>query len=423
MRPILLNNCKIKLRFEESLVHKIKYLCREIPREEWSGVLFYEVTGSITDPANMSVLLKELYPMQKGVAAYTEYMFNEELIDFRMDNPTTNYMKVGHMHSHNTMGTFFSGTDTSELNDNSEFHNYYLSVIVNNYFDVCARIAFRGVLSSNVYSCKNEDGEGYKVTIPASEEVMFYYDCEIVRDQPNFLVEDTFIARTKKIIADAAARPKAFPSFPALGSGNNTNHMKVNNGVDQDVDKGVVELPGTNRKYLLDYLPKGFDANNNIIKTNPQQVPFEFVNDEYLANQEGVVYQDDTDPEDDLDDQNDMMEDLLIGVLLSYPRIKKEYEFFGDQLTLLDDVFAFIRSRVGKGTRDEYIRYVIEQIPVQYEESFTMSTEEFDNDYLIMIELVGNLKDDYVNAQFLYPEMLTFLQSFRDAGQQQINKV
>ena len=410
------------MRFEESLIQKIKYLCREIPREEWSGVIFYEVTGSITDPVNMSVLVKDLFPMHKGVSAYTEYMFNEEFIDYRMDNPLTNYMKLGHMHSHNTMGTFFSGTDTSELNDNSEFHNYYLSVIVNNYFDVCARIAFRGVLSSNAYSCKNEDGEPYNVTIPASEEVMFYYECEIVRDQPNFLIDDTFMERTKKIIADAAARPKSIPSFPATTKtfpqiGNNTNHLKVE-GVDKDIDKGVVELPGTNRKYLLDYLPKGFDANNNIIKTDPRQVDFEFVSDEYLAAQEQVVYEDDTDPEDDMDEQTDMMEDLLIDVLLSYPRIQREYQIYGDQFTLLDDVFAFIRPRVGKGSRDEYIKYVIEKIPVEYGERFTMEAAEFDNDYLIMIQLVGDLKDDYINAQFLYPEMLSFLQKFRDAGQQ-----
>jgi proteasome lid subunit RPN8/RPN11 len=363
----------------------------------------------------MFITLKDLFPMQKGVSTYTEYMYDEILIDYRMDNPATNYMKVGHMHSHNTMGTFFSGTDTSELHDNSEFHNYYLSVIVNNYFDVCARVAFRAVKPMKTFSCKNEDGEDYKLSVPSTEEVMFYYDCEIVRDQPNFQVDEAFVNRTKHIIAEAA-KPKPAKNLPAVagfGGQHNTNHMKVGSE-----DTKVVELPGTKRTYLSDYLPKGF--NPEVVKENPNQVPFEFVNDDYLAEHAGenIVYDADQEEEDMLDEQADMMEDLLIEVMLSYPRIQREYQAHGDQLTLLDDVFAFIRPRVGKNTRDEYIRYVLEKIPEKYAEQFTMEAAEFDNDYLVMIQLVGDLKEDYVNAQFLYPEMISFLQKFRDAGQQ-----
>lgn len=43
--------------------------------------------------------------------------------------------RIGHIHSHNTMGVFFSGTDWGELEDNAPNHNYYLSLIVNNFMD------------------------------------------------------------------------------------------------------------------------------------------------------------------------------------------------------------------------------------------------------------------------------------------------
>ena len=40
--------------------------------------------------------------------------------------------KVGHIHSHNVMRVFFSGTDMDELHDNAPSHNFYVSLIVNN---------------------------------------------------------------------------------------------------------------------------------------------------------------------------------------------------------------------------------------------------------------------------------------------------
>jgi proteasome lid subunit RPN8/RPN11 len=97
--------------------------------------------------------------MNKGSKAFTEYDFSDKaLIDYRMDNLESHDWKIGHIHSHNTMRVFFSGTDMSELIDNSEFHNYYVSLIVNNFMETTAKVAFRGEPISSTYLCKNEDG-------------------------------------------------------------------------------------------------------------------------------------------------------------------------------------------------------------------------------------------------------------------------
>ena len=63
---------------------------------EWSGVLFYDVVGTIADPTNMVIHLREIFLMDKGTAGHTAYNYDEELVGFRMDNPTTNFMKIGH---------------------------------------------------------------------------------------------------------------------------------------------------------------------------------------------------------------------------------------------------------------------------------------------------------------------------------------
>jgi hypothetical protein len=54
------------------------------------------------------------------------------------------------------MNVFFSGTDMGELNDNSPKHNIYLSLIVNNYLDMTAKLAFIGKPYS--YVCKDDKG-------------------------------------------------------------------------------------------------------------------------------------------------------------------------------------------------------------------------------------------------------------------------
>ena len=56
----------------------MKYLCKAIPEVEWSGILLYEVKGSIKDAKNMSLIVKDIIPMDKGSHTYTEYNFIEE---------------------------------------------------------------------------------------------------------------------------------------------------------------------------------------------------------------------------------------------------------------------------------------------------------------------------------------------------------
>ena len=191
------------LIISQEIYDKIKYLCQKIPKEEWSGVLFYTVKGTIKNPKTFKIYIKDIFPMNKGSKAFTEYDFSDKaLIDYRMDNLESHDWKIGHIHSHNTMRVFFSGTDMSELIDNSEFHNYYVSLIVNNFMETTAKVAFRGEPMSSTYLCKNEDGSDYQIKIKPkeSETVLYHYDCNIIKPLEETLVPDSFQERVSTII-------------------------------------------------------------------------------------------------------------------------------------------------------------------------------------------------------------------------------
>ena len=128
-----------------------------------------------------------------------------------MENPAILTMKKGHCHSHNTMPTFFSGTDDSELRDNAPNHNIYVSLIVNNRNENCAKIAVlvNEVTETPAYTVKRDikfrDQDGNEVAKTFTKEVevvkteqkaIYAYKCEI--EYPS-TVGDTLTARFRQL--------------------------------------------------------------------------------------------------------------------------------------------------------------------------------------------------------------------------------
>lgn len=213
----------------DAVLNKIKYLCREIAKVEWSGILMYSVEGTIKEPEKMVITLQDIIPMNKGTQAYTEYNFNEKKrdssgyadrhIDYIEENEHALEWHLGHIHSHNTMGVFFSGTDMSELDDNSIAHNFYLSFIVNNFMDFTAKVAFRGTAESKIsmpYIALDENGNKYTMedsNFVVKKEKLFMYDCDINSGKEVLKVDDFFLKSTSEIIAEAD-KPKIPISVP-----------------------------------------------------------------------------------------------------------------------------------------------------------------------------------------------------------------
>ena len=190
------------------VLHQIQYLCKNIPKVEWSGALFYTTEGSIEKPGTFKITLKTILPLDMGSAAYTEYHLDDRFIDFiEEDFEERCNWKLGHIHSHNVMGVFFSGTDMAELNDNAPAHNFYLSLIVNNYMDFIAKVAFVGEAKKDIkqvpYTAKNVDGHDYIIErqdFEVNTQKLFIYDCDIDTPKNEILVSDQFSAQVAKIM-------------------------------------------------------------------------------------------------------------------------------------------------------------------------------------------------------------------------------
>jgi hypothetical protein len=148
---------EISLIMPAELLGKIWYLCHEINNVEWSGLLFYQPIGDIKDLKTFKIIAKDVYLMDIGTSAYTEYSFNESIMNFYDKFPEAMNYKIAHIHSHNNMNSFFSSTDNDELKDNAKNYNYYLSLIVNNKMDMVAKLAMAGK-STQILTLKDNNG-------------------------------------------------------------------------------------------------------------------------------------------------------------------------------------------------------------------------------------------------------------------------
>ena len=120
-----------KLIIPEEVEKKIRYICQQIWKDEWSGTLFYKPEGKFED-GTLVIRCVDIYVMDIGTAAYTEFDMSPDVISYMTDNPELLNCQMGLIHSHNNMSTFFSGTDTATLKEEGMDRNHFVSLIVNN---------------------------------------------------------------------------------------------------------------------------------------------------------------------------------------------------------------------------------------------------------------------------------------------------
>ena len=194
-------------------MNQVSYLCKQIWDVEWSGILFYSTKGEFGSP-EFEVTAEHIFPMNKGTQAYTEFETSGDFVEFLMEKPEFIGLNRGLVHSHNNMGVFFSGTDTSEIKDNSEFYNYYLSLIVNNKGDMCAKIAFRGKNTEEVKKTVNYKGnegklQSFVLNTVVEKDVVFVYDCDIFTET-KVLVDDEYKKRVETIVEESKKKVDSY---------------------------------------------------------------------------------------------------------------------------------------------------------------------------------------------------------------------
>lgn len=140
---------EVTLKYTDHFINTVYKLNRTISTLEWSGVLFYKVLNE--QNLNFTLELVDIYLMDIGSVTSTSYKFDNDIIDYFTE---TGYIEqdviMGHIHSHNKMSVFFSGTDISEVEDNSKYHRIYLSVIVNNNMDLTYKLTIKEKITYNI---------------------------------------------------------------------------------------------------------------------------------------------------------------------------------------------------------------------------------------------------------------------------------
>lgn len=197
------------VKISKDFQHKYLYLCSQVPKLEWSGVLFYKLEGEVTNPGDMVMVLEDILLMDIGSPGFTS---------FTQDTDVSNHLakdldwQTGLIHSHNTMRSFFSGEDDDELALNTGLQNFYLSVIVNNFNEVVAAVAFATEVEksqSEVFKYKNAWGESL-APLKSDKKVLrreaHKYMCDVEIEGAEMQVSQEFKDRFKVISEKVAMR-------------------------------------------------------------------------------------------------------------------------------------------------------------------------------------------------------------------------
>lgn len=182
-----------KLVIPAEVERKIRFACQRVWNTEWSGTLFFTHEGSFENN-DLVIRCVDIYIMDIGTQAYTEFDMNPDVIAYMCENPELLDCQMGLIHSHNNMSTFFSGTDTATLKEEGRDRNNFVSLIVNNAGNYTAAITRRVKSKSVSESVSYEffgDGEKHDIKEYVSEnnEIEWFY-LNIVKEGDNSSFQD-----------------------------------------------------------------------------------------------------------------------------------------------------------------------------------------------------------------------------------------
>lgn len=196
-----------KMVIPQEVEKKIRLLCREIHNVEWSGVLFYKVSGAFEDKS-LTVTCVDIFQMDEGTSGYTEYDMSPDVCSYICDHPELMEAGIyqGLIHSHNNMATFFSGTDTSTLLAEGSDMNHFVSLIVNNAGKYTAGITRRAKVKQTIneefsYPTWGDERVRGNRTFIVEKECVQWFNLDIEIEGANNDFEEKMLARIKEIRA------------------------------------------------------------------------------------------------------------------------------------------------------------------------------------------------------------------------------
>lgn len=204
--PIIRMSDTYKLIVPQEVEAKIRYLIRKFPHNEWSGILFTTYEGTFEDH-NLVITCKDIFPMASGSGGWTEFTMNEDVAAYMAENLDLFNCEQMLIHSHHTLGAFFSGQDVKTLQDQGNDKNCFVSLIVDTRGQYVAAITrkvhSKKTVTTNILDGEYEFfGEGTKTLSKGSETsteiedtVIQYFMLDVERhevDNPLAYLDDRF---------------------------------------------------------------------------------------------------------------------------------------------------------------------------------------------------------------------------------------
>ena len=183
--PMKKGSSSYKIIIPNKVEKLIRFLCERVWDTEWSGVLFYTPSGNFED-GSLEIRCEDILPMDIGSTTYTEFNMSPDVISYMAQHPELLDYKMGLIHSHNNMSTFFSGTDLSTLQEEGNERNHFVSLIVNNAGKYTAaitrKIKYTSVRSFSYEGFNGTVSDGHQETIDGEE--LEYFNLDIVFEEP-----------------------------------------------------------------------------------------------------------------------------------------------------------------------------------------------------------------------------------------------
>ena len=269
-----------KLLVSPELEKKIRYYLDRFPSIEYSGTLFYTVSGSF-ETNNLVINAFDFLLQDIGTGSYTEFSESPDVIGYMVEHPELLDETVyqGLMHSHHNMGAFFSGTDTSTLREEGSDRVHFVSLIIDTkgtYQAAITRVVVEEMKATGFIkypTFNNKEVVGNPITYSFNRKKIEYFMLEVTRpelENPFQELSDRIKeVQEQKVKAAKAATPITYSTNKNESyTGYNNNYLdpyKSNNTVPTN---GISYQTNVGRGNLSIPINKNYEVPKN-------QLPFE----------------------------------------------------------------------------------------------------------------------------------------------------
>lgn len=232
-----------KLIVSPELEQKIRYYLDRFPRDEYSGTLFYTVSGSF-ETKDLVINAFDFLLQDIGTSGYTEFNQSPDVIGYMVEHPELLDEKVyqGLMHSHHILGAFFSGTDLATLREEGTDRIHFVSLIIDTkgtYQAAITRVVVEEMQATGFIKYPTFNGQevtGSPVTYSFNRKKLEYFMLDVERPA----IENPFsemaarIEEVKEQKAKATKEKAATTPYGNYGGGYNNYGQYGNWGKKED---------------------------------------------------------------------------------------------------------------------------------------------------------------------------------------------